>query len=173
MKRSIIIIFVLFLYGCVTRKGNNNIDINHIVDYYIAFYNEKSIEFNPDKTYIWLGMNRENNEYRFYISHNCLDCEGNIENHTIVKYKNYYVALYADTDENKEYLLKNFIGTNPADKFSVKPYREDIIYDIVPWRIFYNSNGKPIYFCIPNQSELEIIKRELSFSENNVEDCRK
>ncbi len=173
-----ILILIVFFTNCSSQQINKStlkISINNLVDNYINYYQSKNKDFTIDKKYLLVGLNQEqdNTEKIFvYISDNCYKCPGIInEKDNIYIYKGFKVILYTDTDSNMIFLKKIFKNLSSAQRFSVEPYKDNVMYHSPRlWRIEYDDKGKLLFFCNSILNELKETKEFLKL-DNSVEDC--
>lgn len=174
----IVLVFQLLFYGCYSsqtkRTNMDGININQIVDSYIDFYSKKKKDFNSKEKYLILNVSEDSNskEIDINIFDNCYQCPGTQNaDKTIVLYKGYKVAIFADNLENKKALLKNFKNISKGVSFSSPPYNENVTYNFPRrWRIVYDINGKIIFFCNSILSELQETKNMLKL-DSDMDDC--
>lgn len=175
LNRIICSFFMCFLaLSCSAQK----INVNHIVDTYIKYYEAKNNIFSPSKTYLQLGINQENEDYKekkIYINNNCFECMGEVDkNNPIIEYKGYKIVVFFDNSVNKDILLKNFKNVKKTERFLLNNINKNIINDVGMWTFSYNKNLEINFFCNTNymkdmDKDMKEIKQELGIQ--NVADC--
>ncbi len=172
------IVFSTFICFSSVSCTAQKININHIVDTYIAYYTPRNKIFNPSQTFLQIGINQEEEnpkEKNIFINNNCFDCMGKVDSKDLIlDYKGYKVVILYDNNDNKKLLLANLKNTKPTNKFSLDNINDNIINDVGIWTFSFDENLKVKYFCNTNRMEnmkedTKEIKQKLGI--DNTEDC--